>query len=576
VQHPGEPDFGGPNKLPFSYFDWNSTMSWQQTSMSFDNNLFIAGNGQGVTNKTLDSTSFAYQGSMWNNRLVPTIGTRYDKVRVFVRSGLGLSTTQTSVGGFSKYEYLTTMNNVPYDVGGGTVTKGIVARPFSGWRSIDAAAERGSFIADFVRGLGFSYNHSDNFQPPQTLQTDFFRKPLPKPSGKGDDYGIRGSMFNNKLSWNINWYKATAENAISDAANTAIARAQRIDSSSLNTWANLVVRVRAGQDPTDQNFANNTLFPLTDAQKLAINDLVAGPEVDSRGVAVQRVFTDVPGLPESLPNNTQGTNSQESKGTEVTLIYNPTRNWNIKLTVGRQESSYSKASGEISSWLYGSGDSNKGDGRLNFWQNVAAPDLPTVYTRSNGNKLFLGNFWNSYGYGGDANSNTTGATSTPATTYNGIVDSQLYQLITLQGQRSPSQREWSSSLITNYAIQEGRLKGLSLGGGLRWASNAVVGYYGDLNPAKFTHPTATQNLISWYDLTKPQYIPATTNLDVWASYSTRVPMFGKSVRAKIQLNVQSLTESGGLTTTLFQANGQPAQYRILDPRTFFVTTTFDF
>jgi hypothetical protein len=53
-------------------------------------------------------------------------------------------------------------------------------------------------------------------------------------------------------------------------------------------------------------------------------------------------------------------------------------------------------------------------------------------------------------------------------------------------------------------------------------------------------------------------------------------MFGKSVRAKIQLNVQSLTESGGLTPILFQGNGQPAQYRIMDPRTFFVTTTFDF
>ncbi|MES1166639.1 MAG: TonB-dependent receptor plug domain-containing protein, partial [Pseudomonadota bacterium] len=91
VEHPGEPNFGGPNKLPFGYYDWNSTQTWQQTSMSFDDNLLIAGSAQGVTNKTLNSTSFAYQGSMWGNRLVPTIGTRYDKVRVFVRSGLGLS-----------------------------------------------------------------------------------------------------------------------------------------------------------------------------------------------------------------------------------------------------------------------------------------------------------------------------------------------------------------------------------------------------------------------------------------------------------------------------------------------------
>ncbi len=575
VKSPGEPDFGGPGKLALSYFDWNSTNTWQTTQMSFDNNLLIAGNGQGVTNKILDSSSFAYQGNMWENRIVPTLGTRYDKVRVWTRSGLGLTVPQTSVGGFTNYSYLTTMNPVPFDVGGDTTTRGVVVRPFSGWRSIDAAAERGSILMDFVRGLGFSYNHSDNFSPPQTLQTDFFSNPLPKSSGKGDDWGVRGSMFNNKLSWTVNWYKSTAENAVSDAANTAIGRAQRIDNSALYTWARQVVRIRNGQDPTDINFDNNTVFPLTDAQATQVNQLIAGPEVDSRGVPVVREYI-VGSDPQRLTNNTQGTNSLLSKGTEVTLIYNPTRNWNIKLTVGKQFSTYSKASGEITKWLYGTGNSTVGDGRLNFWQHLAAPDLPTVYTRNNGNKLYLGDFWNSYGYTGDANSNATGATSTPATTYYGIVDNQLYQLITLQNQRSPSQREWSSSMITNYAIQEGKLKGLALGGGLRWASNAVVGYYGDLNPAKFTHPTATQNLISYYDLTKPQYIPALTNLDLWASYTTRVPVFGKSIRAKFQLNVQSVTEKGGLTPILFQADGTPAQYRITDPRTFFLTSTFDF
>ena len=53
-------------------------------------------------------------------------------------------------------------------------------------------------------------------------------------------------------------------------------------------------------------------------------------------------------------------------------------------------------------------------------------------------------------------------------------------------------------------------------------------------------------------------------------------MFGKSVRAKFQLNALSLTEKGGLRPILFQADGKPAQYRIFDPRTFFVTSTFDF
>jgi hypothetical protein len=31
-----------------------------------------------------------------------------------------------------------------------------------------------------------------------------------------------------------------------------------------------------------------------------------------------------------------------------------------------------------------------------------------------------------------------------------------------------------------------------------------------------------------------------------------------------------------LTPILFQADGTPAQYRIVDPRQFFLTSTFDF
>ncbi len=576
----GEPNFGGPNKLPLTYFDWNSTNTWQTTQMNMDDNLFIAGAGQGVTSKTLNSTSFAYQGNLWNNRIVPTLGTRYDKVRVY-QAALAAGATAAipvpayTTAGFADYRALTIMNPTPFDIGGDTTTQGVVFRPFSGWKSIDAAAERGGIVADFVRGLSFHYNHSDNFQPPQTIQTDFFGKALPKPSGKGDDYGIGGSIFNNKLSWTFNWYKSTAENAISDAANLAIGRAQRIDTSSAFTWAREVVRIRNGEDPTGQFFDNNTTNPLTTSEQIQVNTLLAGPQVNQAGIQLVNEFS--VGNNIAWPNtDTEGTNSQVSKGKELTLIYNPTRNWNIKLTAGQQESSYSQASSQITAWLYGTGNATTGNGRLNFWQNAAAADLPTVYTRFNGNKLYLGSFWNSYGYTGDANSNTTGATSTPNSTYNSIVNSQLYTLFGLAGQRTPGQREYSSSLITNYAFQQGRLKGLAVGGGLRWASNAVGGYYANLNPATFSQPTATQNLISYPDLTKPQYVPAITNVDAWISYTTRLPAFGKSVRAKFQLNVQSLTESGGLTPIVYNSTGQAANYRIVDPRTFFVTSTFDF
>ncbi len=584
VQPLGDPNFGGPGKVALNYYDWNSGAGWQSTQMSMDPNLLFAGSNYGVTSKTLDSSSFAYQGNLWNNRLIPTLGTRYDKARIYTYNGqsspgVGIPTQVLYTNGFGNPQYAQdTGGTNPYDVGGDTTTYGIVARPFSGWKSIDASAERGNLLADFVRGLGFSYNHSDNFTSPTTPVTDFFGSILPKPSGTGKDYGVRGSIINNKLSWSLSWYKANNVNAVSSAASTAIGRTERIDNSSAFVWARVVTRIRNGQDPTDVNFDNNTVYPLTPAMQTQINALVAGPELTAQGAPVV-VAQQVNGQGVSpWPNtNIQGTNSQESKGMEGSLIYNPTRNWNIKLTFGKQVSTYNKAIGEITAWLYGSGTAANGNGRLNFWQNAAAPDLPTVYTRNNGNKMYVGSFWTGYGYGSaDAGSNTTGATSTANSTYYSIVDSQLYQLITLQGTRSPSEREYNSSLISNYSFQEGRLKGFSVGGSVRWASNATVGYYGSLNPAQFTHPTATQSLISYPDLTRPIYDPATMNLDAWVSYTTRVPVFGKSVRAKFQLNCVGVNENGGLRPIVFNADGSPAQYRIVDPRTFFLTSTFDF
>ncbi len=565
----GEPSFGGPGKVSMGYYDWNSTNTWQKTTMSIGSNLA----GGSPQNNIITSTSFAYQGSLWSDRIIPLLGTRYDKVRIWTRA-TGIATADRFTNGFANnIQQFGYFDPSPLDAGGDTTTLGGVVRPFGNWKWIDARVERGSRLWDFVRGLAFNYNHSENFTAPTTVQTDFFGARLPKPSGGGSDYGVRGSMFNNKLSWSLNWYKSTAEHA--SIVPIAVGRAARIDNSSLYAWATQVVRIRDGQNPSDQFFNNNTTTPLTTAEQIAINKLTEGPnsflnayDVNEGGV-VQKSWNS--GI-------IAATNDLKSKGMEASIIYNPTRNWNIKVTGGQQYSSYSNASSEITKWLYGAGDTtNPSPGsRLNYWQNLSAPDLPTVYTLNSGSKLYLGSFWNGYGFTADAGSNAAGATSTPRSTYYGIVDSQLYSLITLQNQRTPSQREYSANIISNYAFSEGRLKGWTVGGSMRWSSNAVSGYYSNMDPATFTHPTTTQNLIAYPDLTKPQTTPALFNMDAWVSYSTRLPMFGKSVKAKFQLNVRSLTESGGLTAILYESDGSPAQYRINDPRTFFLTSTFTF
>jgi len=75
----------------------------------------------------------------------------------------------------------------------------------------------------------------------------------------------------------MNWYEATNEHALSNAANTVVGRLQRIDTVSAHRWAEYVVRIRGGQNPTTQNdFDNNTTHPLSAAQQTAISDLMWG------------------------------------------------------------------------------------------------------------------------------------------------------------------------------------------------------------------------------------------------------------------------------------------------------------
>ena len=63
-------------------------------------------------------------------------------------------------------------------------------------------------------------------------------------------------------------------------------------------------------------------------------------------------------------------------------------------------------------------------------------------------------------------------------------------------------------------------------------------------------------------------------MDLFVSYSTR--LFDDKVRARFQLNVKNVGESGGrlLQTGAF-FDGRASTYRIIDPRQFILSASFD-
>ncbi len=565
----GEPGYGGPTHSALNFYNWN-TGGWAKTDMTYAMNLFIAGGNYGVATRKTDSKSFAWQGQVWDDRLIPTMGWRKDDVTLTAfdnrdSSGVALTTPTTYTAGVANAA-IANHQGAPLNVSGTTRTRGIVARPFKGWASIERRANEGSIVADFIRNLGFHYNASDNFNPPAGIQVDFFNTVLPKPSGKGKDYGFQIAMFNNKLVARLNWYEASNENAISNGANTVVGRLQRIDTASAKRWAEYVVRIRSGQNPTTENdFDNNTTHPLSQAQQDAIRDL-------QWGTFALKDYN----WPNYGAGSINSTESNQSKGKELQLTYNPIKAWTIKWTVGQQQSQYSKVGPEVSAWIAY---------RKPLWQALVANDLPTEITRFDGNKLFLGNFWNGYGFTqgfpqgtasafNDAPSNSFGATGTPSSTYTGIVESVLFPVIAQQNTRAANERQYSTTILSSYTVSTGRFKGFTFGGQYNWQDKAVAGYQSLLDPTTYSHPTATTANIVFPDLTKPIYTPAIDSLDLFASYTRKI--FSDKVRMKIQLNVRDVMESGGLQAVVFNQDGSPAQYRIKDPRSYFVTTTFDF
>ena len=114
---------------------------------------------------------------------------------------------------------------------------------------------------------------------------------------------------------------------------------------------------------------------------------------------------------------------------------------------------------------------------------------------------------------------------------------------------------------------------MTVGGSLRYASKGSIGFYG-LGYTQGMDLTLAANKILQLDPNRPIYSPAEVNVDLFVSYRTR--LFSDKVRANFQLNVKNVQEDGGrLQKTQAFFDGRAATYRIIDPRQFIVSASFD-
>ena len=129
-----------------------------------------------------------------------------------------------------------------------------------------------------------------------------------------------------------------------------------------------------------------------------------------------------------------------------------------------------------------------------------------------------------------------------------------------------------SRVSTDYNFVTGPLKNLDVGGGLRWMSTTVEGYYGATQASLLN----ASGQVAANDITKPIYTQAQLHVDAWVAYSFKLPWDNDKIKCRVQLNCSDLTSNGWLQTIQFNYDGSPAVYRIIPPRQWALTTTFSF
>lgn len=388
-----------------------------------------------------------------------------------------------------------------------------------------------------LRWLNVHYNQSDSFFPQVVRQQLDLKSNIPNPRGEGKDYGFSFIALENRLHVKINRYQVTEFDSRGSEVGTIGNRTIRLegrqeangvrDANGLYPFAETVIRARL----TAQGITNPTQAQLRPpiAKLMGQSEQWLNTFLDS-GLAQPQ---------------TVGTTDVTSKGIELEATYNPTRNWRIKFT-GAQGVAYDAA---ISPEVY-----NYWQSRLPTWTTVRGDSVP-------GNGDGKGALW--------WTTVPVGGGNTPEAQYNSALISPYLVGVANVGKPRTQVREYRWNALTNYEFSSGRLKGFSVGGGVRWVDRGSIGFLG---VAPETSGPFTGAILS-LDKNKPVWDAARFYYDLSAGY--RFKFYQDRIRARVQLNIKDVFEKGRLQPVGVNPDGSYYAYRIIDPRRLILSTSFD-
>jgi hypothetical protein len=221
------------------------------------------------------------------------------------------------------------------------------------------------------------------------------------------------------------------------------------------------------------------------------------------------------------------------RGIDVTLVAKITSNWDARIAGGRQRTRVFNKSLEFNAWA---------ERRLPVWQEFGGLGWENV-TISPTDSRTVRQFYEQ-------------AIATE------IVRSQLRNNLPRF-----RQREWRGSLFTNYRFTEGTLKGLNVGGGVRWLDRPNIGFVQREYPGGSTGD----------DVTKPIFGHSQTAVDLLLGYGGRTKFFGgRPLGWRVQLNVRNLLDYDEIEPLRASFQGGVLDWGRVDPMQMVLSTSLTF
>ncbi|MEO7412106.1 MAG: TonB-dependent receptor plug domain-containing protein [Opitutaceae bacterium] len=496
-----------------------------------------AGGNGGVN--LIKTTGWMLQSTLLNERVIVTYGKRTDDNRNKNQrpSRLlpnGYEFDYAAMNGWVPDNNLSDGDGVWALRSGETTTKGIVAKPFRNWGLIDRARSAGGLkgtLAGALSGMTVFYNQSDSFRP-ETPAKSITLKVLPNPSSVGKDYGVSFNI-GDKFVLRLNKYETNQINSRSGQSAIFATRTGRIDFAPFKGENDAIALQRQARNWT-----------------LEANPTFTSDQVNTAVAAIMQLPANY--IAQINDGEITETSDVITRGNEFELTYNPNSYWTLRGNVTRSEAIDANLSPNIPAWLAE---------RIPIWETIIDP-------RSVAAGFAPGTKWLDTGYSGD---NPNVGSQTPRGFLNGNVINPLNIARATDGKSRSQIREWRVNFLTSYRLagmfENEHLKKMTIGGGARWESKGSIGYYGI--PVNGSIEAATS-----LDPNRPIYDQGHYYFDAFATYTTR--LFKDRIRARFQLNVRNIQESKAhLRAVGAYPNGRPHTFRVIDPRSFIFTTTFD-